>query len=90
MESPRIIARTYRNKKGDEIQLPFDRTTGEVELYDRWWDSQVLTYLGIVQQSSTKRLPTPKPLPFGNPAKYQGRFTTTRVKGSSEGTGAYI
>ena len=88
--TPRIISRTYRNKGGAEAQLPFDRTTGQVKMNGRWWDSEVLGYLGIVQQSPMKRLAAPKPLPFGNPQKYQGRWTTTRTRGSAKGTGAYI
>ena len=87
--TPRVIYRAYRYDN-ELMTLAFDRTTGEVQINGRWVDGNVAKILGYIQQSPTVPLPTPKPLPFGNPAKYQGRWTTTRTRGSAEGTGAYI
>ena len=88
--TPRVIQRPYRNSSGDIINLDFDRTTGEAFLYGRWWDEVALRQIGILQQSITKPLPTPKPLPFGDPNKYEGRWRTTPPRGPKAGTGKFI
>ena len=88
--TPRVLQWPYKYK-GTNVDLNFDPVTGESFLPRVGWVSaDVLRSLGYIQQSITKPLPTPKPLPFGDPNKYEGRWRTTRPRGSKEGTGKFI
>lgn len=86
------MQRTFKNLKTNKTRsLEFNPSTGQVFFLNQWWDARFLRdNFSIVDQTPVEKL-VPQQLPaFGNPSKYQGKWTTTRVKGSAEGTGAYI
>lgn len=88
--TPRVIIWPYK-KASESIDLQFDRVTGEAFLPGIGWASEgTLRALGYTQQKSIKHLPKPKAIPFGSPAKYQGKWVTSRPHGSAEGTGKFI